>query len=179
MSKILYLLRHAKSSREDIKLDDFDRPLNPRGIHDAHIIQQVVQKRRIMPDKIYSSPAKRAKQTVQIVREESLYFEGSQIEYIKELYKYLEQVPPKFFIKFVKGLSNVYKEVLIAWHNRMLEEGASFLLGKKIHIPAWSLLAIKFPIDNWQDIDEGSGKKLFFDTPSKFKNYKDLIDLNL
>ena len=174
MSKILYLQRHAKSSREDDQLDDFDRPLNPRGIHDAHIIKEVVQKRRIMPDKIYSSPAKRAKQTVQIVREESLYFEGSQIEYVKKLYDYLEQDPPKFAIKFVQNLPDIHKEVLIAGHNRMLENLASFFVGEKIHMPTGSLIALKFNVDQWQQVSNDLAKILFFDTPAKFKNYKDL-----
>ena len=127
-----------------------------------------------MPDKIYSSPAKRAKQTVQIVREDTLYFEGSQVEYVQELYDYLEQDPPTFAIKFIQNLPDVHKEVLIAWHNRMLENLASFFSGEKIHMPAGSLIALKFNFDKWQEVDKDLAKILFFDTPSKFKNYGEL-----
>ena len=34
--KILTVLRHAKSSWDDSRLDDFDRPLNDRGWKAAH-----------------------------------------------------------------------------------------------------------------------------------------------
>ena len=30
--KTIFLLRHAKSSWDDVRLDDFDRPLSSRGI---------------------------------------------------------------------------------------------------------------------------------------------------
>jgi phosphohistidine phosphatase len=36
--KKLYLIRHAKSSWNDLNLDDFDRPLNKRGKHDAKLL---------------------------------------------------------------------------------------------------------------------------------------------
>jgi len=36
--KTLYLVRHAKSSWKDPTLDDFDRPLNKRGKHDAPLL---------------------------------------------------------------------------------------------------------------------------------------------
>ncbi len=174
MNKILYLQRHAKSSREDNQLDDFDRPLNPRGIHDAHIIKEAVQKRKIMPDKIYSSPAKRAKQTVQIVREKSLYFEGSQIEWVPDLYdNHMNWI--NWLIKFIKKLPDFHKEVLIVGHNPMLEEAFNYLTGKYIRLSTGTLVAIKFPIDSRKDVDSQSGKKLFADKPSIFKNYKERV----
>jgi len=36
--KTLYIIRHAKSSWDDINLDDFDRSLNKRGKKDADLI---------------------------------------------------------------------------------------------------------------------------------------------
>ena len=33
--KTIYLIRHAKSSWEDLNLDDHERPLNERGKKDA------------------------------------------------------------------------------------------------------------------------------------------------
>ncbi len=35
--KILYFIRHAKSSWDDVSLDDHDRPLNKRGQHDGPV----------------------------------------------------------------------------------------------------------------------------------------------
>lgn len=43
--KKLYLVRHAKSSWEDITLDDFDRPLNKRGEKDAPFMGKLLHKK--------------------------------------------------------------------------------------------------------------------------------------
>jgi len=59
--KTIILVRHAKSSWKDPSLDDFDRPLNKRGKRNAPFMGNKLKERKIMPDLILSSPAKRAK----------------------------------------------------------------------------------------------------------------------
>ena len=56
----LYLTRHAKSSKDDPALRDFDRPLNDRGLRDAPFMAQEFTQRREPVDRLVSSPAKRA-----------------------------------------------------------------------------------------------------------------------
>ncbi len=65
MSRELLLLRHAKSSWESNVRGDFERPLAPRGLKDAVRLATWMQSQSITPDFIVSSPAARAKQTVQ------------------------------------------------------------------------------------------------------------------
>ena len=67
--KTLLLLRHAKSSWDDPTLQDFDRPLNKRGIEAAALVGKFMRKREVRPDLVLSSPAKRAAQTVALVME--------------------------------------------------------------------------------------------------------------
>jgi phosphohistidine phosphatase len=43
--KILYIVRHAKSSWEYDGINDIDRPLKKRGIEDAYLISKVLQKK--------------------------------------------------------------------------------------------------------------------------------------
>ena len=64
--KTLLLLRHAKSSREDPSLQDFDRPLNERGKKDAPLIGKYARKQKIKADLVISSPAERARQTAEL-----------------------------------------------------------------------------------------------------------------
>ena len=68
--KILYLVRHAKSSWKDSSLADRDRPLNRRGRRSAPDMgrRMVVQGHR--PDFIVSSPAKRAISTARNIAKE-------------------------------------------------------------------------------------------------------------
>jgi phosphohistidine phosphatase len=63
----LTLIRHAKSSWNDIGLDDFDRPLNPRGLRSAPRMGGVLQKEQVMFDLMVSSPALRAITTAQLI----------------------------------------------------------------------------------------------------------------
>lgn len=65
--KTLLLLRHAKSSWDDSSLRDFERPLAGRGKRDAPRIGKAFRKRGPLPDLIVSSPAARAKATVEAV----------------------------------------------------------------------------------------------------------------
>ena len=67
--KEITLLRHAKSSWEHEILDDFDRPLNDRGLREANIIAQALARKIKRPEKIITSPAIRAYQTAQFCRE--------------------------------------------------------------------------------------------------------------
>ena len=67
MKSILYLLRHAKSSWRDLAIDDFDRPLNNRGLKDAPLMGQMLSKKNIIVDTVISSPAKRAIDTARII----------------------------------------------------------------------------------------------------------------
>src|ERR1043166_6098317 len=65
--KTLILLRHAKSSWKDDSLADIDRPLKDRGISDADLIGEWIRQQKIVPDLVLSSPAKRARQTAELV----------------------------------------------------------------------------------------------------------------
>ncbi len=63
--KELLILRHGKS---DWNLDciDFNRPLSPRGQHDAQTIGNWLKQEQQQPDLIISSPALRALTTAEI-----------------------------------------------------------------------------------------------------------------
>src|SRR5262245_16049331 len=56
--KTLFLVRHAKSARDDPSLPDKERPLNDRGMRDAPKMGQRLAKRHVKPDLILSSPAR-------------------------------------------------------------------------------------------------------------------------
>ena len=64
--KLLYLVRHAKSSWRDDNLSDAERPLNKRGERDAPFMADLLQRKGINPDLMVSSPALRALSTAKI-----------------------------------------------------------------------------------------------------------------
>src|SRR5262249_41406064 len=63
----LMLLRHAKSSWDDGSLEDFDRPLAPRGEAAAPRMGAYMAAHDLAPQLILCSPAVRTRQTLDLV----------------------------------------------------------------------------------------------------------------
>ena len=63
--KTLYIVRHAKSSWDNLSIDDFDRPLNKKGLKDAPKMAKHFADTYQRPDLIISSPARRALETAE------------------------------------------------------------------------------------------------------------------
>ena len=62
METILYVIRHAQSSQEKEKFSEYERPLTIEGLQQAKdIISQLLE---LKIEKIYSSPYKRALDTI-------------------------------------------------------------------------------------------------------------------
>ena len=62
--KSLLLIRHAKSSWKDPSLTDLQRPLKKRGIRNAREMAERIRDLNLEIQKIISSPARRAVQTL-------------------------------------------------------------------------------------------------------------------
>ena len=65
--RLLMLMRHAKSSWKDDGLDDHDRPLNKRGKRDAPKMGKLIREKRIVPELIITSSARRARKRNQAI----------------------------------------------------------------------------------------------------------------
>ena len=65
--KTLYLLRHAKSSWDDSRVSDFDRPLNNRGRREAEKIAEYMKENKYIPEYIICSTAKRTRETLDLI----------------------------------------------------------------------------------------------------------------
>src|SRR5689334_13732267 len=63
----LLLLRHAKSSWDDPKLPDHERPLNARGRRAAAAMRGAMRELGLTPDIVLVSPARRTMQTLEIL----------------------------------------------------------------------------------------------------------------
>ncbi len=67
MSRRLIIMRHAKSSWDDPSLGDHDRPLNPRGLRDAPIMADTIERIGWTPNLILVSSSMRTKQTLDLM----------------------------------------------------------------------------------------------------------------
>jgi len=68
--KILYLVRHAKSSWKDSTLSDMDRPLNKRGRRNSPDMGRRMLEQDHQPELFISSPANRALSTTRNIMRE-------------------------------------------------------------------------------------------------------------
>jgi phosphohistidine phosphatase len=65
MPRLLYVLRHAKSSWDDPGLSDHDRTLAPRGLKATKLLAEHVREHDIHPALVLCSTAVRARETLE------------------------------------------------------------------------------------------------------------------
>ena len=161
MSKIIFLIRHAKSSWDDPSLNDFDRPLNERGKTDAPTMAKKIKHKKIKIDAFVSSPAKRARQTCKYFAKE-FDFKKKDIILEPELYEAGEEN----FFKVIEDLKNKWNRVAIVSHNPGITSFANSLTETKVDdMPTCSVFAVKINADKWKDFRSAGKESLFFDFP--------------
>ena len=80
----LYILRHAKSSWDDLYLDDFKRPLSERGLKNSEMLNAFLKSKKISFDKVYSSSSVRTEITCSVGLEGIHDFE--KVTFLDDLY---------------------------------------------------------------------------------------------
>ncbi len=161
--KKIYLVRHAKSSWKEMDLSDFERPLNKRGKTDLEFMAKRLNFFAVMPDLILSSPAKRAKTTAKEIAK-TIGYDKSDISYIDSLYESSYQT----YRYILDALDDNIDTVFIVAHNPTITEVGEILSGAILtNMPTCSIVCIEFDIKSFKEIEEGSGKILFFDYPKK------------
>jgi len=152
--KILYILRHAKSSWKDDSLADHDRPLNKRGQKDAQSMGKLMKKLEIKPDLILSSSAVRASETARLATEAAEY--PGKVQLKDDLYAF----EPGPFLNVLTQLDDQIKSVMLVGHNPAMEELVTGITGEFHPLPTAALVQIQLPIDQWGKVSFGMQAKL-------------------
>lgn len=163
--KKIYLIRHAKSSWKDETLNDFDRNLNKKGKEDIKFMAKRLKSFGIMPNLIISSPAKRAKKTTEGIAS-IIGYDVNKIIYQPSLY----ESSPEEYLRVLRNVNDSFRSIFLIAHNPTLTEVGELLSGAILtNIPTCSIVCIEFDVNSFKDIEEGSGKILFFDYPKKHR----------
>lgn len=149
--KRLLILRHAKSSWGDSSLDDWERPLNPRGLRDAPKVGALLRTHALVPDLIVTSDAVRARATADAVAKAAGYDREIVVE--PRLY----HAKPEDLIAVLQGLSDDAARAMIVGHNPGLEDLIERLAGEHQGLPTATLAHLALPIDRWSALDEQTG----------------------
>jgi phosphohistidine phosphatase len=163
--KMLFLVRHAKSSWDDVSLSDKDRPLNDRGKRDAPKMGERLAKRGVQPDLILSSPAVRARTTAEIVAK-PLGYNRKDIVVDDRLYA----TTADNLLYTIEELDDKFACVMLFGHNPELTELAQRLshgVGVIEHMPTCAVAEFTFDIDSWAKVSMTKPKKVSLESPKK------------
>jgi phosphohistidine phosphatase len=158
--KRLTVLRHAKSSWDDPKLDDFDRPLNPRGWKAARSVGRELKHRKMKFDFGLASPAARVRETI------DGFIEGYgepdfEIRFEPRIY----EATLGSLVEIVRGLPETARSALLIGHNPGLERLVIELTkdgALRDHVekkfPTAAVAVVELPAGEWGEIQPGSGE---------------------
>src|SRR5438045_9094681 len=103
--KRLAVLRHAKSSWDEPKLDDFNRPLNERGWESARRMGRELRHRRMRFDLVLASPAARVRETIDGLQEKFQF--DAPIRFEQQVYAATEGTLLELVRRFPDNMSRV------------------------------------------------------------------------
>ncbi len=169
MPKTVLLLRHAKSSREDPEVADFDRPLTRRGQRDAPRLGKWMHETGHKPDLVLCSDAKRARETWAGLAETLQSAAPALFE------RGLYMANAKALIHRLHRLAGNVGSVLVIGHNPGLEDTARALADGKGEalermrrkFPTAALARLDFDLEDWRNLEPGSGRLSHFVTPTE------------
>lgn len=148
----LLLLRHGASADNMSDNEDINRPLTPHGEQQVLHMAEKLQKEGFIPERIFSSPAKRALKTAQ----EMAKLLGNKVQVEIQPTLYLASTAD--ILTFIDTFPENCESMLVVGHNPGLSECAGLLA--KQHVPDMKPAGIcwlQWPQhETWEDIANGA-----------------------
>ena len=145
-SKLLLILRHAKSSWEFEDLSDHDRPLNNRGKRDAPLMGRKLLKQQLVPHLIISSSAVRAHSTARKVAKACGYEDEILIDPALYGSGYSD------YLNVLINQEDKHDIIMLVGHNPISEQLVEVLTGEIVTMPTCAIACISLPITSWKQI---------------------------
>jgi phosphohistidine phosphatase len=159
--KSLFIIRHAKSNQNFLG-NDFERPLNDRGLKDAPEMAKRLKNKTPNINAFISSPAKRAKTTAELFAKEYDLL-TDEVVFISALY----HAPANVFYEVINQLPNELNSVAIFAHN----PGITYFINELVNsvqidnMPTCGVFAITVNSESWNNFATAKKEFLFFDYP--------------
>lgn len=158
--KTLLLVRHAKSSWDHPGVDDHDRPLNHRGRRDAPEMGRVLAERGLVPDRILSSTALRARTTAQLMAE-ALGFDVDRIILDERLYA----ASADEVLRVIGEIDGDIGTAMVVGHNPETVSLAQ-RFSRDIHeMPTCAVAEFTFDVDAWYELEDAVPTTVRVETP--------------
>lgn len=159
--KTLFLLRHAKSSWKDPTLEDFDRPLNGRGRVAAKSIGEFIREQNETVDLVLSSPAVRARETIEIVMKAMGV--PAELRFDQRIY----EAGPLRLLEVISQIEEDKSRVLLVGHNPGMEELLQVLTGRSEHMATGALAKIDLKTAKWSKAADHKGNLAWLVKPKE------------
>ena len=161
--KLLYLVRHAKSSWKEPGLTDFERPLNKRGKRDLVTMSKRMHKRKDQVDIIITSPAVRALTTADGFAKR---LEVPPAQFIRDIQIY--EASTANLLGVIQRLKPDWHQVMLVGHNPGLTHLANLWAASAIaNLPTCSIIAFRFATPDWSMVGSLPATMTYFDYPKK------------
>lgn len=157
--KLLYLLRHAKSSWEDPALEDLDRPLSPRGKRASQLIAEHLHRSGVAPALVLCSSSLRTRETLAAivpvlegdaeVRIEGALYAAGVDELLARLQAVPESAPSVMLIAHNPGLQQL--ALSLARSGRALER-------LRERFPTAALATLAISAGGWAELGQGDAQ---------------------
>ena len=159
--RILYLLRHAKSSWNDPTLRDFDRPLKKRGREAAERIGERMALETLSNPLVICSPAVRTRETAEIV------LANATLQVEPRFDERIYEASQRELVEIVTEIADDNEVAIMIGHNPGFEELLSFLTGEHRRMPTCALAKIRFGDVSWNEVRAGEGSLEWFIAPKE------------
>lgn len=163
--KTLLLARHAKSDWNSAAANDFERPLNQRGLQDAPLMASYLKQCGYSLDQIISSDALRALQTAEHYRQ--CLRSGRDLISYHDLYL----ASLRAIVSLVQHISPGENTVMLVGHNPGMSEALNYFSAEMVEdMPTCSVGIIQFDVRSWQDAEQSSGVLLGYEYPKRVRS---------
>ena len=129
-------MRHAKSSWDDLYVDDFKRPLSERGLKNSEMLNAFLKSKKVSFDKVYSSSSVRTEITCSVVLEG--IFEFDKVSFLDDIY----HASAEYLKNFLQD-KTLQESVLIVGHNPGLSDLVSYLSKRDIYLRTCDLVCLE------------------------------------
>lgn len=158
--KKLLICRHGKSFWGDASLTDHERPLAKRGLRDAPMMAKRAHANHIIPEKILTSDALRAKMTAAIYLKTyeklDIHYEISPNLYMTSVMEHLNEI---------KKTSDKIDTLFIFGHNPTLTQLINSFGEKLDNLPTAAVFGFKFEVAHWKAITKENALFWIYDYP--------------
>jgi phosphohistidine phosphatase len=159
--KRLILIRHASALPEQFPQRDFDRSLSDVGLQEAQSLAAYLLVSKHLPDFLMFSPAQRTQTTARIIREaflsETFSMQANPLLYNAGFQTIQNQL---------RKLKENHHTVAFVGHNPGISQLATVLSADfPYQFPPAGCLCLEFPAASWGEIENGSGKEIWYYCP--------------